>query len=486
MSAEPYKIPGVEYLAAVPDPKHPRTVIHHVTGGRPPEVCSACGSSKWHAHDTRLAKFRDVPFDRHHIFVLVKRKRMKCASCGATKSYILDEFDERRLMTRRLLSDVIRHCFTKPHAEYERETGVPTSTVGDIAKEQARKLDASRVIEPPKQLGVDEFFVLGRANGIFTDVARRTIYDCMPGRREEHFEPVLKKLHRDGPLELIVSDMYRAYRPIFAKHARGVPVVIDRFHVVRMANNVMELVRRRVQGDFSPSLKKKLKKQRGVLLADRCELAADALELLDFWLSKSDYLRSFHKAKDGFGVIYDYKDRTDAEKAYADWVASIDPQVRVEFEPMIRAIEEFRRDIFNFFDFEYTNGFTESVNRLVKDMNRLGRGYSWDTLRARMLHYEFIRDIEKKTYRKADVTQIVDDHYLSIRGADRDGGAVMGYWAGWTPPRRLGPKVDDVAAWIRTAPDYRADLDDDYDVNITYPFYRIDEPGGQLPLLLDE
>jgi len=76
-------------------------------------------------------------------------------------------------MTRRLLNDVISHCFTKSHAEYERETGVPASTVSDIAIEQSKKLDASRTIELPKQLGVDEFFVLGRANGIFTDIGRK-------------------------------------------------------------------------------------------------------------------------------------------------------------------------------------------------------------------------------------------------------------------------------------------------------------------------
>jgi len=291
---------------------------------------------------------------------------------------------------------------------------------------------------------------------------------------------------KEGELELIVSDMYKSYRPIFAKFALGIPVVIDRFHVVRMANNIMEIVRRRIQGEFSPRFKRKMKKQRRVLLAHRSELAPDALEVLEFWLSQSEYLRKVHEAKEGFGVIYDFKDRVDGEKAYEDWVNGIDPLVRCEFDKMIGTVNEFKRDIFNFFDYEYTNGFTESVNRLVKDMNRLGRGYSWEMLRARILHYEFIRDIEKKLYRKADLAKIVDDYYINLRGSSADPTALQRYWTGWQPAVLPGPKVEDVAAWIRSAPDYQADLDDDYDVNITYPFYRVDEPDGQLTLRLGE
>lgn len=37
-------------------------------------------------------------------------------------------------------------------------------------------------------------------------------------------------------------------------------------------------------------------------------------------------------------------------------------------------------------DIPVTNAFTESINRLAKDRNREGRGYSFEVMRARMLY----------------------------------------------------------------------------------------------------
>jgi hypothetical protein len=37
-------------------------------------------------------------------------------------------------------------------------------------------------------------------------------------------------------------------------------------------------------------------------------------------------------------------------------------------------------------DIPITNAFTESINRLAKDKNRDGRGYSFEVMRARMLY----------------------------------------------------------------------------------------------------
>ncbi|MBK1864632.1 transposase, partial [Escherichia coli] len=37
-------------------------------------------------------------------------------------------------------------------------------------------------------------------------------------------------------------------------------------------------------------------------------------------------------------------------------------------------------------DMPVTNAYTESINRLAKDKNREGRGYSFEVMRARMLY----------------------------------------------------------------------------------------------------
>ncbi len=44
------------------------------------------------------------------------------------------------------------------------------------------------------------------------------------------------------------------------------------------------------------------------------------------------------------------------------------------------------REIFAYFDHPITNAYTEALNGLVKIMNRNGRGYSFDAIRAKVLY----------------------------------------------------------------------------------------------------
>jgi hypothetical protein len=56
------------------------------------------------------------------------------------------------------------------------------------------------------------------------------------------------------------------------------------------------------------------------------------------------------------------------------------------FKELTTAVRNWHVEIFAYFDQPITNAYTESVNRLAKDMNRMGRGYSFEVIRARMLY----------------------------------------------------------------------------------------------------
>lgn len=49
-------------------------------------------------------------------------------------------------------------------------------------------------------------------------------------------------------------------------------------------------------------------------------------------------------------------------------------------------MENWRAEILNYFDYRITNAFTESLNGIIKHMQRLGRGYTFDVTRAKLLY----------------------------------------------------------------------------------------------------
>ncbi len=71
-----------------------------------------------------------------------------------------------------------------------------------------------------------------------------------------------------------------------------------------------------------------------------------------------------------------------------EWVATIPKGQKEVWNNLVRAVGNWREGIMTYFetDMPVTNACTESINRLAKDKNREGRGYTFEVMRARMLY----------------------------------------------------------------------------------------------------
>jgi len=90
--------------------------------------------------------------------------------------------------------------------------------------------------------------------------------------------------------------------------------------------------------------------------------------------------------KEEFSLIYESQDRASAEKAFINWKQSIPSAFDCGYGDVVKMVERHHQNIFNYFDCPITNGYTEAVNGVMKAANRLGRGYSYEVIRAKMLY----------------------------------------------------------------------------------------------------
>lgn len=58
-----------------------------------------------------------------------------------------------------------------------------------------------------------------------------------------------------------------------------------------------------------------------------------------------------------------------------------------------------------YFDHHITNAYTESLNGLIRVMNRLSRGYFFEALRAKILFTEGAQKTKRSNYRRQDVSE---------------------------------------------------------------------------------
>ena len=160
-------------------------------------------------------------------------------------------------------------------------------------------------------------------------------------------------------------------------------VVIDRFHVVKLVINALN--------NFKISLSKKINENsinsrevKKLLLSNLDKLNENELEKLNNLFQKIPELEAPYALKEEFRVIYECKSREDAEQAYTDWVNKAKLQSAC-YDSVINTINRWHEYIFNYFDNRYTNGITECLNNVIKSIERLGRGYSFEVLRAKVL-----------------------------------------------------------------------------------------------------
>lgn len=155
-----------------------------------------------------------------------------------------------------------------------------------------------------------------------------------------------------------------------------------------MANDALEKVRKSLRESLTPKQRRGLMHDRFVLLKRERDLTDKERFNLDGWCQNYPELGLAYRLKEDFYALYDATDPTDAGIRFETWKQSITPEVRDAFGDLVRAWTNWEPWITNYFHHPVTNAYTECLNSLIRVLSRLGRGYSFEALRAKILFTE--------------------------------------------------------------------------------------------------
>jgi transposase len=155
-----------------------------------------------------------------------------------------------------------------------------------------------------------------------------------------------------------------------------------------MANDAMERVRKSLRESLTPKQRRGLMHDRFVLLKRERDLNDKERLNLDGWTKNYPELGEAYRLKEQFFGIYDAESPDEAQAKFIQWQKSIPSEIADAFADIERAWGNWTMPILNYFNHPVTNAYTESLNSLIRVMNRLGRGYSFEALRAKILFAE--------------------------------------------------------------------------------------------------
>lgn len=260
-------------------------------------ACPLCKVGRLHGHGSQEQSFQDTPTHGKPVVVFIQRRRYRCTGCGKTLFEPVGDVDGKRQATARLVGYIRKESFTKTFA----------------AKVRFRM---------PRILGIDELKIIGQYRAMITNIERKTVFDLQRSRAKADLLPYFRGLRDKDTIEWVAMDMYHVFKQVVRATLPQARIVVDRFHIQRMANEALEKLRKRIRKDLPVRQRLKLKDERFLLLKRQHDLKGTDMARALEWFHQFPELSEAYALKDGFLSIWDQMSRPDAETACAKWLGN--------------------------------------------------------------------------------------------------------------------------------------------------------------------
>ncbi|KAA8563188.1 hypothetical protein FX985_03256 [Pseudomonas extremaustralis] len=353
---------------------------------KPLQACTKCGLiGKLYRHGPKVVAYRDSPIRGAHVQLEAKVQRYKCRECGGTSLQPLEGVEIDRRMTKRCVEYIRTQCLRDTFTRLAEHIGCDEKTIRNIANDYVHYMNTQFKPYLPNWLGIDETKIAGDMRCVLTDVGRNVPIDILPHRDQDTLARWLHGFSDRSTLLGVATDMWRPYLNVVNMMAPGVPVVIDKFHVVRMANYAVDKTRIRRGKAQGVKVNKEWKRSKVLLNKSGANLTDKQAFNLDMWVENDAEIGQSYQFKEDFYALYNLP-KAEAVPAIEAWVAQVKASaVAADYKDLLSALKNWRQQIINYFDNPITNGYTEALNGMTKVINRNGRGYTFDIIRARVL-----------------------------------------------------------------------------------------------------
>lgn len=125
--------------------------------------------------------------------------------------------------------------------------------------------------DTPKWMGIDKIHLI-KPRGVITNIENNTVVELLANRNKETIIKYLYQLDGKEHIQYVTMDMWRPYRDAVEDVLPQANIVIDKFHVAKMANEALERVRKSFRESLTPKQRRGLMHDRFVLLKRESDL----------------------------------------------------------------------------------------------------------------------------------------------------------------------------------------------------------------------
>jgi transposase len=369
--------------------------------------CAACGTQA-RLHARRTVRVRDLPIGGRPVVLAWRKRIWRCVEPACPVKTWTEQtaaIRPRAVLTERARAEACRRVGKDAHAvaAVARDLGVGWATVMRAVHEHGTPLvDDPTRLEDVTALGLDETSFLKATRLAPTryvtglvDLEQGRLLDVVADRTRAAVDGWLHARTRDwlARIATVALDPWHGYASALVVPLGHATVVVDHFHAIKLANTVVDQVRRRVQQATLGHRGRKrdpLYRIRKLLLTAAEQLTSRGRVRLRAGLAAGDPTGEVAVAWQGkelLRAVYAASELAHARAALERFYRWSDGVGLAELSRLARTVRAWEAEILAWHATGgCSNGPTEAVNLLIKKVKRVGHGFrNFDNYRLRLL-----------------------------------------------------------------------------------------------------
>lgn len=340
-------------------------------------ACPECARADCPVHDSAAKQWRHLNFFQHECYLHAPVPRCRCERCGVRQVGVpwARAGSGFTLLFEAFAMALVRRMGVAPAAQTLGEHDTRLWRLVHHYVDQARE---ERQDKEVRRVGVDETSLRkGHAYiSVFADLERRRVLFATPGKDAETVAAFAGDLRAHGGDAALVEEVCCDLSPAFLKglseHLPGSQQTYDKYHLVALANQALEEVRRAEQREVSA-----LKNTRWLWLTNWKNLSLQRQMQLTSVLSsgRAPKTARAYVLKLAFQRIFELAEPADAAAALRAWHWRA---THSRLEPMVklaRTIRAHEQGVLRYFTSRISNGVMEGINGLIQLAKSRARGF---------------------------------------------------------------------------------------------------------------
>jgi len=233
-----------------------------------------------------------------------------------------------------------------------------------------------------RYLAVDEFHVgrKGRFLTVVIDLESGQILWVAKGRGSEAVRQFFRKLRlARARVQAVACDMSAAYWSAVLKYLPGVDVVFDHFHIIKLANEKIDELRRALQREAGILERRFIKGTRYLLLMGEENLPEQKRAALEQALRFNEPLSVAYYLKEELRWLWSQPTHARMRKYLEAWCAQALESGIVQMISLAKTLRGHATGILNYFKHGISTGKLEGINNKIKTLKRKAYGYRDET-----------------------------------------------------------------------------------------------------------